>query len=491
MKKLLWVLAAAIALLAGAASTQSIESIRLTDTIDKGAGNVDLLKNVSAAALEGYRQANDGRLVFGIDINEAANGTEKASAQGVAISDAWLEVRFADGRTAVYGRAGGFFTETQAVLAPAGQTARASYYTALGESGSSRITANGAIQSAFDSTIKIVVPDSLAGVVSAVLRVRLLDPNVKLGDPEAFYDFTAGFEDLAILSPADARYLDTVLPLEESSFRSEAPAMELSPQGETTLASLEPAPAPPAPLTWLSRPGTSEFYLAAYEDLAPERGDYDFNDAVVAWRWRLGVNAQGLVERIEGEAWLVARGSTYRHAWTLDIPLPAAAEAAAGSGCSTVTPAAAALPCSVAVEGGRLRWQAFTDTVAALPAATGAAAQPVNTPAGTSFLRGARASFAVVLATPVEPPAAGAGDPWLRVQETGREVRLADRNADGYPFALLLPQGWRVPTERTDTGLAYPRLATFVASGGIQATDWYLQPGDRLTQSWTASDWAW
>jgi len=474
-------------LVGGAAFTQSVSSVRLTDTVDKGFGDVNLLKNVSPAGLEGLRAANGGRLVFGVDVNEAANGTEKAASQGVAVADAWLELRMADGSTRIYGRAGAFWTETQALLAPVGQTVRTPRYTLLGESGSSRITANGSIQSVFDSTLKIAVPDDISGVVAATLRIRLLDPNTKLGDPEAFYDFTAGFEDLALLSPQDTAYIDTVLPA-ESTFRSEAPAMELSPEGEQTQAELQQPPPAPA-LTWVQQPAAGSHEIAAYEDLFPGRGDFDFNDLVVAYRYQLGLNADGLVERIDGVAYLIARGSTYRHDWTLDLPLPAGVQGA--SSCSTVDAAGAPLACGISAGNGRVRWVAFNDTVAGFPAPGAVAANPLNTPAGSGFTRGPKASFSVTLATPIAAPAPGAADPWMFVRTTGQTIRVGDRSADGYPSALKLPSDWKLPVELQDIGLAYPSLATFVSSSGSQSADWYLYPVGALVRDWSVTDWAW
>lgn len=483
-----WLLAGLLLLVAGRGLSQSTGSLRLTDTIDKGQGNIQLFKNLNASQLEAYRTAHGGKLVFGVDINEAANGSEKASAQAVTVQDAWLEVTMADGSQRVYGHAGGFWTETQALVAPAGSTNRQRYYTLLGESGSSRITANSSIQNIFDSTLRIAVPDSLAGATAAVLRIRLLDANVKLGDPEAFYDYTAGFEDLAILSPADAQYLDTTL-ASTASFRQEAPAVEISPESVVNT-SPEPAPAPPAAsLSWVQMPGASSYFLAAYEDLAPARGDYDFNDLVVAYRYQLGINSDGRVERIDGVAYLVARGSTYTHDWKLDLPLPAGA---AGSGsCSTQTQGGASLPCSATLDGGMLRWSAFQDTVLALPAPGTAPASPVNTPAGSGFTRGPRATFSIVFATPLALADIGTADPWMQVRASLQNVRLSDRSPEGYPFALLLPSDWALPNERVDMGLAYPKLASYVGSSGAQSLDWYLQPSASEVRNWAVADWAW
>lgn len=429
-RHLLGFLAACLmAVTAGVAYTQSVSSVRLTDTVVKGVGDIDLLKNVSPAALEALRAANGGRLVLGVDVNEAANGTEKAASQAVAVADGWLEVTLPGGVKRTYGHAGAFWTETRALVAPAGTNNRAPYYTLLGESGSSRITSNSSIQSILDSTLKIAVPDDIGNADSAVLRVRFLDPNVKLGDPEAFYDFTAGFEDLALLSPQDAAYLDVVLPT-ETTFRKEAPAMELSAQGTQTLADAQQAPAP-APLAWLQQPAAGSYDTVAYEDLAPVRSDFDFNDLVVAYRYQLGL------------------------------------------------------------AGGRLRWQAFRDTVSAFPASGTTAAAPVNTTAGGGFSRGPKAVFSITLATPVAPPAPDAAGPWMFVRSTITAVRLADRGADGYPHALKLPLGWQPPAERKDIGLAYPELVKFVGSSGRLATDWASFPANTLVLDWNVTQWAW
>lgn len=476
-----------LCLIVGAAFTQSLSSVRLTDTVVKGIGDINLLTNLSPLALEGLRAANGGRLVLGIDVNEAANGTEKAASQGVAVADAWLDVTFADGSKRVFGHAGAFWTETQTLLAPAGTLTRSAYFTLLGESGSSRITANGSVQATFDSTLKIAVPDDLSRVVAAVVHLRFLDPNVKLGDPEAFYDFTAGFEDAAVLSPQDTAYIDLVLPT-ETVFRSDAPAMVLSPEGEQTLVNAQQAP-PSAPLTWLQQPAGGQYQLVAYEDLSPARGDFDFNDLVVAYRYQLGLNQAGLVERIEGTAYLIARGSTYSHDWTLDLLLPGGV--AASASCSTVNAAGQALDCAIGLAAGQLRWEAWRDTVTAFPAPGATAANPVNTMANVNFSRGPKASFTVTLATPVAPPALDAAEPWMRVRHNGRTVRIQDRAADGYPFAVKLPAVWQVPVERKDMGLAYPELVDFVGSSGKQAQDWASHPANALVLNWRQDQWAW
>ena len=79
MKKLVATLSTTLAALSYChmPAAQELGSIRLTDVIkSQGTGNIDLFKDVSASQLEQLRADNDGQLVFGVDINEAASGTE-------------------------------------------------------------------------------------------------------------------------------------------------------------------------------------------------------------------------------------------------------------------------------------------------------------------------------------------------------------------------------------------------------------------------------
>ena len=112
---------------------QELSSIRLTDVIkSQGTGNIDIFKDISASQLEQLRVDNDGQLVFGVDINEAASGTEKASTQAVTVKYVVLTIDFEDGSQQVYDATSGWFTETYTLVAEAPGTTRSTYYTLLG-----------------------------------------------------------------------------------------------------------------------------------------------------------------------------------------------------------------------------------------------------------------------------------------------------------------------------------------------------------------------
>ena len=117
-------------------------SVQLKDTIKQGSGSIDLFRakqqknNLSAADLEAMRTEHGGSLIFAVDVNEAANGSEKASSQGVAIESAVLTV-VVGGNSSSFSS---FSTPTESMLAKVGSSERKLYYTLIGQTGSSLIT---------------------------------------------------------------------------------------------------------------------------------------------------------------------------------------------------------------------------------------------------------------------------------------------------------------------------------------------------------------
>jgi LruC domain-containing protein len=467
----------------------ALDSVQLTDVVkSNGVGSVDFLKDVTPADLEAFRQEGSGQLMLAIDVNEAAEGTEKSSSQAVTLASVVLSVT-TGGVTTDYTV---YETATQAVVAPAGTLNRLLYFTAIGDTGSNRITSN-AIQNTFDSVLKIQVGQDLSVATAVTAEIVFLDTNVSLGDPEAFYDFSNGFEDLALLNLADSVFLEDLAPGQD-----EAPAVILT----------NPPVGPDlAVASWVSHPNATGFYTVGYEDLFPLLGDYDFNDLLVSYRVNLGFNQAGDVVAVNGVAFLVARGAGYSHDWRLRIGFTGATP----SGTHEVTltdPTLGQLSSSVDPFSGDLDLLLFADTRARFPPNPGFSY--TNTEPGSTFALGPRVDFSVALDAPVPASAVSAGpfDPYLVVRNTNYEVHLVgesptagSRNAseglnsfkdpNGYPFAFLFPLNWSLPWENTDLRLAYPRLLDYVQSGEQTFSNWYTLPDTALVRGYLQSDWDW
>jgi LruC domain-containing protein len=543
--KTIWAACGLIAVIvSGAASlmaqTAAVSGLLDSNHINKGVGDSPLTaaqRSLLPSYVDTYnaisgQSAGRTAIAFGVDINEAANGTEKATTQAVTVEYAWLEV-IQSGVTKNYGSAptsvqttesgSSFYTETQAVVAPKGSTTRAKYYTLLGRSGSAAITGMTSTVANYDSTLKIVIPAgaNLSNATSAILHIRLLDTNVNLGDPEAFYDFTAGFEDVAILTKPDAVTLDTNV--DALSARTEAPAIQLSTDGTSTAADFNLtcstyciATSPTDPLVWIQRPGSENFNLVAYEDLYPQQGDYDFNDLLVAYNYSLGVNGQGKVEKMIATAYILARGSTYRHSWTLKVPFTGASSTTTNvcevfksddqasisqTTANSVTPVVG-VGCTATIDTTGFHWNPFENTVSLFPgtdAGAALAALPIN--ANNNMIRGPKATLAMTIGTPVSLSKFQSDDPWIRVTRNDNstvDVHLTDKDSNNFPFAMMMPSVWKWPLEGKEIALAYSTFLSFVSSAGTSALNWYESPTSANVNStgannepWSKTNWAW
>jgi len=470
-----WFLFAAALSVAGIASAQ--DSIRLTDVVkSNGSGTIDFFKDLTAAQLEQLRVDNGGAIVIGVDVNESADGTEKSSAQAVTLGSLTLTVTYSDNTQAVYDLASGCCTtETQALVAEAPDTQRLLRYTLLGESGSSRITANNTIQDDFDSTIKIQVGNSLydpaQGVeaTSVIANIAWLNTNTDLGDPEAFYDYTNGFEDLAVLNAADTAFID-----DYAAGQDESVAVILTnPPQEVD---------PLAVATWNYFPSASSYYLVGYEDLYPKKGDYDFNDLTVAYQVRYGLNSDSQVVTIRGSAYLITRGAGYSHDWHLRIPLPG--DATATLSCTTFLDPDneySLQDCSPSGGGftsGEADIQVFSATAEIFADPQGGIF--TNSLREQAFLRGPKSTFRVDFDAPLPASSIGEApfDPYLFVRNTGEQIQLLQVNPDfkdqdGFPFGMLMPIDWLPPLEYFSISTIYPLFDSFVASEATQYLDWY------------------
>jgi LruC domain-containing protein len=468
------------------------ESKILKHTISKGSGDINLLlaqgnKAISPVFLETIRLQNNGMLMLGVDINEASSGSEKSTSQGVAVEHLTLTV-ITNEDTFIFTD---FSTKTQCSLAKINSENRQFYYTLLGRTGSNSITGSNLDGTSFDDTLKIPVNIDLSSALSIHLDIQFLETNESLGDPEEFYDYSAGFEDLALLTSADVSFLDT-----QAAGREEAPLVVLS-DNPTEVSSN------------VYYPSSTSYYLVGYEDQYPQLGDYDFNDLVVAYRVNFGLNEELEVVTISAEGYLIARGGSYDHSWHLKIALPEGSQTD-GSYQLYIPPGSSSgseLIQYIDTSSG-LDITLFNNTTSLF---FDPASAFTNTLWDSEHVLGHKFSFEITLSNPVSLGEMGQApfDPYLYVHDTNLEIHLAGKSPvmpesdniskgftsfideNGYPFALVFPEDWQFPNEYVDIGAAYPQLLEYIQSNRQNKVDWYKNGvGSGITKH-KKSDWAW
>lgn len=257
------------ALLAIAGSAQAQISTRLSDTVSKGRGTINLLKNMSADQFQ-KQVSSSGNLFFAMDVNENNSGNENRASAGVALERVELVVKTTTGDY----KFTKFSTSTSALLKGSGDDDgkdSKSYYTLFGQAGSSDITSSTKSfdLGSFDDVLSLQNIKFDGEVLSAQMDVRLLDTGNGRDENSSFFDFSGGFEDMALLSPEDAQILEkanigmsgvpkTVTFAQESSVVPLADivaAQTPAPSPDTTTppeSNITPAAPPAAPLPPLS-----------------------------------------------------------------------------------------------------------------------------------------------------------------------------------------------------------------------------------------------
>lgn len=476
----------------------ALESTKLLDVIKaNGSGNINLFtpfnskRILNSVVLEEFRQNNNGKIVFSIDVNEASRGLEKASTQAVTIESAVL-IFVINNIEYQYNE---YSTRTKALVAKKGSTQRKMYSTLLGSTGSNRITSNTYSDingSSFDSTLSFPIPQDISEATTAKLIINFLETNSSLGEPEKFYDFSNGYEDIAIITNDDAVYLNDL-----KSGHEDAPL--IFPETSVTVQDGGT----------IYYPSQTGYYISAFEDYFPLKGDYDFNDLVVGYHVSTTIDMNSDIHTISAEGYLIARGAGYNHDWHLRIAMPPSS-----SGTATVnlyrpdnSDPAPGYPQTFNIIGDielnlfpkvRLLWK-------------DSSYEGVNTLEKQSLIKGHRFTFTVALDSSIAQSAFDNApfDPFIYVHDTGYEIHLNDKkpvlaysnnalhdltifhDSSNYPFAQIFPDNWLVPIERTDLGEAYPDFISFINSGNKQNVKWYTRPNNLKVKALSPSLWKW
>lgn len=257
----------------------------------------------------------------------------------------------------------------------------------------------------------------------------------------------------------------------------------------------------------IERIPSSGYTMIAFEDKYPDRGDADFNDAVVAYAFELATDAKGRVKDIQATFYLVGRGASYDASLGLHLPgLPASAAGTIrverfASGASSNVLVASRTVQSLIAAGTRRVEDVIGSTRQLLPPPVGFEFSNTLFAPGVQSAGSARLHIefdaAIARRQLGEPPY----DPFLLVANPNYTVSridvhlpgwgsFADRHPSlpvesgalafvdeaGFPWALEVPNGWRFPMEEVLIEEAYPEFSGWRLSKGTESGSWFLNP---------------
>jgi LruC domain-containing protein len=263
---------------------------------------------------------------------------------------------------------------------------------------------------------------------------------------------------------------------------------------------------------YVTRTPAVNYDTVTYEDLYPNVGDADFNDAVVQYAYDRVTSANGNLKELVGTYHLIARGAGYDHQFSVvidNIPVGASGTVSwqhfATDGTETDDAATSIAPLLFTTVGGTtaLKLTAFEHTKQALPPLSGGL---TNTLSSTPDVPPASVRFRLVFDSAISSTTVAA-PPYDPVLEVRRPEGLYDIHLPGksplpnrptglptesgassfldqnsYPFAMIVPFDWRFPLEsvRIDDPnanlCAYGTFSGWRGSQGQSNTDWYKIP---------------
>lgn len=223
----------------------------------------------------------------------------------------------------------------------------------------------------------------------------------------------------------------------------------------------------------------------AFEDQWPSKGDYDLNDLVVDYRYKIVTNAANKVVRVEGKFKPRAAGGVYKNGFGIEFPT---LRGNAVNMTGATLEAGQTNAVAILFNNARVRFNNAFNTVSTEPI------QNVDT---------ISISFDLTSPIALSTFTLGSYNPFIYVDEVGKgrgfEVHLAGKapttlanrsvfgtssdntnpptvfykTKNNLPYAINIPESFKYPKERIQVINAYNLFVNWAQSGGTTSTDWY------------------
>jgi LruC domain-containing protein len=243
-----------------------------------------------------------------------------------------------------------------------------------------------------------------------------------------------------------------------------------------------------------SYPGPDQHGALLFEDLWPNLGDADFNDAVLTYNYRLRTDGNGRVVSITATYNVLALGGDLDNGLGLHLPIPMGAVASV----TRTVGGGAREPLSLAVDAD------LTVTLSEnLRELFGGQGGPINV-GSASPVSSPVVQVDIVLSAPVDAASVTGQAPYdvylFRSGQPGHQIHrtgyggtasmnsalfgtgsdasgggLYFRDQRGLPFVIELPVFDLWPQEGVDIASLFPNIIPFATSGGTQSQDFYVQ----------------
>jgi LruC domain-containing protein len=232
-------------------------------------------------------------------------------------------------------------------------------------------------------------------------------------------------------------------------------------------------------------PSQNIYASVAFEDLWPNYGDYDMNDVVVDFNYKVVTNASNAVKDVEGKYVLRASGGQIENGFGVEFPTTPSNVSSITGATLEAGQAKAVVGVFTNIRNIQSRWntvpsEPYADTVLATirftlqnPIALSAFGVNEYNPFIWGNSNGKNRGMEIHL--PGKTPTSlatsaifGTGDD--RTDASQNKYYLSRENL---PWAILTPERFSYPKEKSDIVTAYLKFGQWAQSGGVTFQDWY------------------
>jgi LruC domain-containing protein len=232
-------------------------------------------------------------------------------------------------------------------------------------------------------------------------------------------------------------------------------------------------------------PAFNEYATLAFEDLWPYYGDYDLNDVIIDFNYKLVSNAQNEVKDVVSKFTLRASGGQIENAFAVEYPALASNVSNVTGGTLEGGQPKTVIKVINNIRAAQGRWntilaEPYADTVNYNVSFT------LNTPIAIAtfgineynpFIWGVSngTNRGMEIHLPGKLPTALAADSNFSKGDdrTNRAQNKYYLSKDNFPWALLIPQKFDYPYEKKDIVTAYLKFGQWAQSNGLSFPEWY------------------
>lgn len=258
-------------------------------------------------------------------------------------------------------------------------------------------------------------------------------------------------------------------------------------------------------------PSQSGYATMAFEDLWPGKGDYDFNDLVVKYRYKQILNANNQVAAIEAVYSLIATGASFRNGFGVELPV-SQTQVSSITGCQLNAGYITTRPNGTESGNDKASFIVFDDSYSLLTyPGTGLG---VNTTPGSPWVAPTEFTVTIQFVTPQPASALGTPpfNPFMIVNKNrSKEVHLPNnpptqlagpeffgtvsddsnpaegryyKTSGNLPWAINIIDSFDYPVEKEEITNGYLKFGNWAESNGQVYYDWYQNlPGYRVANS--------